>query len=199
MPLTTQRSNGIAVPRNLWYAPNHLWLQSDEGACHIGIDGFLARILSKVDQDQLRHHRQWSASAECGPDGLRSRLGAGIPEPALDHRRQHVSAPRPGAADCRSIWNRMAIPKPGQCRRENRRTAECYSGLINGEQAHPWIKSEIDRIIDFVHHLDPATMNDGGTPADDFIRHLSRDEVLRLCHAFFASHAVWGRYDLGTI
>jgi hypothetical protein len=35
-------------------------------------------------------------------------------------------------------------------------------------------------------------MNDGGSPSSDFIRHLSRDEVLKLFHSFFAPHAVWG-------
>src|SRR4051812_48453504 len=42
--------SGIPVPRDLWYSANHLWLHTDGGACHIGIDGFLARVLAKVEQ-----------------------------------------------------------------------------------------------------------------------------------------------------
>ena len=67
------------------------------------------------------------------------------------------------------------------------------SGLIDGEQGYAWMQSEVERVGDFVHHLDPTTLNDGGRPSDDFIQHLSREEVLRLMHEFFAPHAAWGR------
>jgi glycine cleavage system H lipoate-binding protein len=182
--------NGIAVPRDLWYSPNHLWLQNDEGACHIGIDGFLARILSKVDRISFVTttgvHQPSVVLTVCGVDWalvFPNKLMITSVNTYLRHAPERLIADPYGAG-----WLFEAWPVPSG----KPEGSGVLSGLINGEQAHPWIKSEIDRITDFVHHLDPATMNDGGTPADDFIRHLSRDEVLRLFHTFFASHAVWG-------
>jgi len=42
--------DGIPVPLNLAYAPNHMWLDvGDDGCRHVGIDAFLARIIGNVD------------------------------------------------------------------------------------------------------------------------------------------------------
>ena len=42
--------DGIPVPLNLAYAPNHMWLDvGDDGCRHVGIDAFLARIIGTVD------------------------------------------------------------------------------------------------------------------------------------------------------
>ena len=181
--------HGIAVPRDLWYSPNHLWLQSDGGACHIGIDGFLARTISKVDGISFVTtsgvHQPSVVLTVCGIDWqlvFPNRLMITNVNSYLRHAPERLVADPYGAG-----WLFEAWPLPAA-----KGDAGVLTGLINGEQAYPWIQSEADRVVDFVHHLDPATMNDGGLPADDFITHLSRDEVLRLLHAFFAAHAAWG-------
>ena len=182
--------NGIAVPRDLWYAPNHLWLHDDGSTCHIGIDGFLARILAKVDQISFVTsggvHQPSVVLSVCGVDWalvFPNKLMITSVNTYLRHAPERLIADPYGAG-----WLFEAWPVPSG--REE--AGGVQSGLINGEQAYAWMQSEAGRIADFVHHLDPATLNDGGSPADDFLQHLTRDEVLRLMHQFFGQQAAWG-------
>lgn len=179
--------DGIAVPRDLWYSPNHLWLENDGGACHIGIDGFLARVLSTVDRisyvTTTGIHQPSVVVTVGGVDWalvFPNKLMIASVNTYLRHAPQRLIADPYGAGWLFEAWQ---LPSGG---------SGVLNGLISGEQGYEWIKSEVERLADFVHHLDPTTLNDGGAPADDFIRHLSRDEVLRLFHTFFAVHATWG-------
>jgi hypothetical protein len=166
-------------------------LQNDgTGACHIGIDGFLARALSKVDQISFVTmngvHQPSVVLSVCGVDWalvFPNRLMITQVNTYLRHATDRLINDPYGAGWLFEGWPVPTAKPEG---------TGVLNGLIRGEQAYPWIRSEVDRLADFVHHLDPATMNDGGSPSDDFIRHLSRDEVLRLFHSFFAPHAVWG-------
>ncbi len=45
--------DGIAMPAELRYAANHMWLEVGEGGqCHAGIDAFLSRALGNVERIQ---------------------------------------------------------------------------------------------------------------------------------------------------
>jgi glycine cleavage system H protein len=173
--------DGIHVPHELWYAPNHLWLHSDEGGYHIGIDEFLARTLAEMK-------------------GISFVTGQGVGQPAavvnvrgvdwvlefpnrllitafnsyLRHAPERLLADPYGAG-----WLFEGRPAPGE-------TRDVTTGLMDAEQAFEWMRDEVARIAEFVHHLDGNTLNDGGRAADDFSRHLSREDLLRLLHQFFA-------------
>jgi len=182
--------NGIAVPQDLWYAPNHLWLHSDGGSCHIGIDGFLAKVLAKVDGISFVTssgvHQPSVVMSVCGVDWAMvfpNKVMINSVNTYLRHAPERIIDDPYGAGWLFEGWS---LPSARGDETGIR------AGLITGEQACVWMKSEVDRIADFVHHLDPATLNDGGSPSDDFIEHLSREEVLRLMHEFFAPHAAWG-------
>jgi len=175
--------DGIAVPRDLRYSPNHLWLHSTSGQCHIGIDGFLARAFQNVDAISYVTpsgvHQPSVVLSVRGVDWalvFPAKLMITAVNTYLRHAPERLIADPYGAG-----WLFEAGP-----------VQDGLNGLINGEQAYPWMKSEVERMTDFVHELDPATPNDGGKPSDDFIQHLSREQVLLLMHEFFASHAAWG-------
>lgn len=170
--------DGIHVPRDLWYAPNHLWLHSDEGACHIGIDEFLARTLAEVNGVSFvtgQGVQQPAAVVSVGgvdwvlefPNKL---MLTGI-NSYLRHAPERLLADPYGAG-----WLFEGQIGPD----------DVTSGLMDGERAFAWMRDEVGRIAEFVHHLDASTLNDGGRPAEDFIRHLSREDLLRLLHDFFA-------------
>lgn len=182
--------DGIAVPRNLWYAPNHLWLHTDGAACHIGIDGFLARILGKVDRVSFVTasgvHQPSVVLSVSGVDWalvFPNKVMITQVNTCLRHAPERLIADPYGVG-----WLFEAWPVPPR----NGDANDVRSGLINSEQGLAWMKSEVDRIAEFVHHLDPTTLNDGGDLSKDFIRHLTREELLRLMHQFFAPHAAWG-------
>ena len=64
-------------------------------------------------------------------------------------------------------------------------------GLRHGRAAREWMASEVSRLSGVVHEhlLHPrageALPADGGRPAPGFLRHLEREDVLRLFAAFF--------------
>jgi glycine cleavage system H lipoate-binding protein len=50
---TSDEVDGIAMPAELSYTANHLWLEvGEDGQCHAGIDAFLSRALGKVERIQ---------------------------------------------------------------------------------------------------------------------------------------------------
>lgn len=172
--------DGIRVPRDLWYAPNHLWLHCEDGACHIGIDEFLARTLAQVDSiNFVTNQGVQQPVAVVSVGGVDFALA--FPNKLnitgfnnyLRHAPERLLADPYGAG-----WL-----FEGSMSSEGK---EVTAGLMDGERAYDWMQDETGRIADFVHHLDGTTLNDGGRPSDDFIRHLSREEVLRLMHEFFA-------------
>jgi glycine cleavage system H lipoate-binding protein len=182
--------DGIAVPRGLWYSPNHLWLDAAAGPHHIGIDGFLARVLKQVDAISFVTtrgvHQPGVVLSAGGVDWALVFPGklmiTGV-NSYLRHATARLTDDPYGAG-----WLFEAWPVPSGKAEGSGLT----KGLITGEQAYSWMRSEIERLGGFVHGLDPAVMNDGGRPADDFIDHLSREEKLLLMHEFCSPHAEWG-------
>jgi len=66
-----------------------------------------------------------------------------------------------------------------------------HGGLRHGRAAREWMASEVARLSSVVHEhlLHPRSGGglpaDGGRPAPGFLRHLGREDVLRLFAAFF--------------
>ena len=134
--------NGIAVPRDLWYAPNHLWLHNDGHACHIGIDGFLARILAKVDTISFVTtsgvHQPSVVLSVCGVDWalvFPNKVMINSVNTYLRHAPERLIADPYGAG-----WLFEAWPVPSA--KDGAEAME--SGLIDGEQGFAWMQSEVD-------------------------------------------------------
>jgi glycine cleavage system H lipoate-binding protein len=132
---------GIRVPADRSYAASHLWLdQAEDGSCHAGIDGFLARMLGRVDEVTAVR----SSGTMCPAAVLRAhRLDwrVAFPNPIPDaggnpHLRAHpecVTAEPYGGG-----W--LFAGRLGAL---NRTAA---AGLIAGEQAVEWMRREFERI-----------------------------------------------------
>ena len=185
----TPQVDGIRVPEWLHYAGNHMWLDTaGDGVFHIGIDGFMARALGRVDRITYL-----TARGAAHPAAVLSR-GANdfhmvfpnrmlIATPNLYLRANPsklVSDPY------RSGWLFECRPAPGG--------SDAKAGLYaGGEAATRWMQSEVDRMSAFVHkHTGMSSCGtdvlvaDGGTFAPDLVQHLDRAQAAQLYHDFFS-------------
>ncbi|HAX44831.1 MAG TPA: hypothetical protein PLF84_12350 [Bryobacteraceae bacterium] len=185
---------GIRVPRRLYYAPNHMWLDVREnGACHVGIDGLLARALKNISEITF-------ATAK----GVR-RPSAAL---TLDGVTWPVTFPNPMLISGANLYlrrhpERLAEDPYGEgwlFEGWEAPSAKVREGLLNGAQAVAWMGQEAQRLTEFVHgctarceaSLGPL-MNDGGVAVADLAGQMQREELLRLLNEFFAPHAAWAQ------
>lgn len=183
---------GIEVPDNLAYAPNHLWLDRGmDGSCHIGIDAFFAKVLGHLDGLSFI---TWKGVAR--PTAVLTVRGIDLqlafPNPMAitgvnAHLRSHpekiISEPY-GAG-----WLFEGMEAKGWSFQENQ---GIDAGLIRGAEARAWMARESSRLSSFIHeevtHVQGggfALMADGGTPSDDLLQYLTREEALQLFNKFF--------------
>ena len=181
--LARSRPHPTVPPPQLLYAPNHFWLDVDEsGACHIGIDIFLADIVGKVQ-------------------GIVFATLQGTRRPALTLTVQGVEWPM-------FFPNPMTIQKVNNCARSDpaRLMTDPYgsgwlfegrelpgvtkSGLLSGENAVRWQEQERERLAREVHNLH-APGCDGGMCVPGVARFLSRPDLVCLFQRFFSDSSRW--------
>lgn len=190
--------DGIQVPNNLAFSPNHLWLDvGTDGMCHVGIDAFFARVLGHLDGLSFV---TWKGVAR--PTAVLTVRGIDLhlafPNPMQitgvnaylrSHPEKIISEPY-GAG-----WLFEGTQAKGLSEKENK---GIDSGLIRGTQAREWMAQEARRFTSFVHE-DAAhaqgegfvLMADGGVPSHDLLQYLRREDALQLFNEFFSPHATW--------
>ena len=180
-------AGGIRVPDWLYYSSSHMWLDAAKGGlCHIGIDGFLARVLGSVERiafsEEPEVHR---------PSAVLTVRGVGLevvfPNPVLLTASNLYLRANPArlTADPYGMgWLFQGIQLPGQ--------SAVTSGLIRGDAILPWMRREIERMSDFlrdcrISRRGKPSMNDGGVFRAGVPNRLSREESLRLFQEFFGA------------
>jgi glycine cleavage system H lipoate-binding protein len=174
--------DGVPVPGWLFYADNHMWLDAgDDGLCHLGVDAFLTRLVGEVERLTFLTVK-----------------GNGRPAVVLtvggvDHTlvfARHLSLVAANTR-LRSGLDRLVADPYGLGWLFTARWDDDAGALRHGRAAREWMASEVGRLSRVVHEhlLHPragaALPADGGRPAPGFLRHLEREDVLRLFAAFF--------------
>ena len=176
----------VSVPTHLWYAPNHMWLDvADDGLCHVGIDGFLARVLGAVEKV-----------------GFVTSRAADRPVAVLTVNGVDLQMVFPNVMQ-RTLANvYLRDPYGSGWLFEGRELASdpIRGGLLTGAAAAEWMQQEVERVTTFVHALTArpgpdgiSLMADGGRLAPGFAAHLGRGELIDLVNEFFAPHTGWRR------
>ncbi len=188
--------DSIAVPTRLRFAANHMWLDlGEDGICHIGLDGFFARVLGTVDRIHFI-----TTHGACRPSAVVSAQGVDwpmvFPLPVLLNRPNTYLRADP-ARTCRDPyaagWLFEAWELPGKQGRD------VDNSTVQGQRAAVWMTAEVQRLTEFVHGLaarragDMTLANDGGAVIAGIVRSLARDEALKLFHEFFGPQAGWMR------
>jgi len=167
--------DGVPMPGWLFYADNHMWLDAgDDGLCHLGVDAFLTRLIGTVERLTfltVKGDVRPAVVLTVGGVDLTLVFGRQMPLVAANTR-------------LRSGLEHLVEDPYGLGWLFTARSDEGQRGLRHGRAAREWMASEVGRLSTVVHELllHPA---DGGRPVPGFLRHLEREDVLRLFAAFF--------------
>lgn len=187
------RAGNMRVPAELYYSPNHLWLElGPNGACHVGIDAFLASALEPVSRVSFV-----TTGGVERPGAVLTAHGIDWPVTFPNPMRitsAHLylrSNPAPIVEDPYGTgWLFEGFQLPD---------APATQGLMPGAQALAWMEQERARLDEAIHQIagvragaGPALMCDGGSAAAGVLGQCDREEILRVFHAFFAPGRAWG-------
>ena len=178
--------------QNIFYSHNHMWIHiHDNRSCHIGIDGFLAKVLKRVETLSFV-----TTTGNGFPTVVLTLRGTNLrmvfphrinqinPNSYLRMRPAHlVSYPFTlgwlfEGMEPRDTSSGMRVP--------------LEAGLMNSGQAHEWMIRESRRLTDYVRNKITSTgsskisnMTDGGVFSEDLITHLAPEEMHQLFNEFF--------------
>jgi glycine cleavage system H lipoate-binding protein len=174
--------DGVPVPGWLYYADNHMWLDAgDDGLCHLGVDAFLVRLVGEVERLTFL-----TVKGDVRPAVVLTVGGADLT--LVFSRPLHLVAAN---TRLRSGLDPLVADPYGLGWLFTARWDVDAGGMRHGRAAREWMASEVSRLSTVVHEhlLHPragaAMPADGGSPAPGFLRHLEREDVLRLFAAFF--------------
>lgn len=153
--------DGIRVPVRLYYSPNHMWIEvREDGGCHLGIDGFLARTLQHVEQvGFLTTEGQSHPAVVVTARGMDVQVA--FPNPlhiAAANRYLRADPDRLLRYPYSLGWLFEGCEEPG---------SPVCAGLIEGRDAPAWMRYEVERMR---HYPRPR----------------GREELLRMMHDFFS-------------
>jgi glycine cleavage system H lipoate-binding protein len=189
---STPEVDGIPVPAWLFYADNHMWLDvGDDGLCHLGVDAFLARLAGEVDGLAfLTLKGEVAPAVVLTIGGADLTLVFGRPLPLVAANTRLRSSPDRLVSDPYGVgW--LFSARWDEPRGTPGGPAAGVGRPRHGRAARDWMAAEVARLSLFVHEQllrersGAALPADGGHPAPGLLRHLEREDVLRLFAAFF--------------
>jgi glycine cleavage system H lipoate-binding protein len=185
--------DGIPLPDDLAYAPNHLWLDDGDGdRVHVGVDAFFTRTLGRVEAVTFPARRAAARpSVQLRVGGLDLEMILPLPLRDIEPNAHLAVAPN---AVCDDPYGRgwlfagVPVAEPG---------SEAHpvgaGPFLRGPAARRWLYRERERLDRFVHAcLDERQVGnaglatDGGPAADRLSEFLDRRTMVRLHHEFFA-------------
>ncbi len=185
---------GVKMPLWLQYSRNHFWLdRAGDGTCHIGVDGFLARLLGHVQSVSFT-----STQAAGRPAATLTAGGVDFtfifPRPLQVRETNAALRADPGRIISHPYT--LGWMFGGTAPDSGISASPGKEDLLEGREAQKWMEGELRRLSAFVRDQlaarEPelgALMADGGTVADGLVRQLTRDEILKLFNEFFSPYA----------
>lgn len=181
--------DNIRVPENLWFSPNHMWMEiSTEGIIHIGIDEFMVKLLGHIESLAfVTTTGIQRPTVVLTVHGFDMNLTFPYHVHITKANTYLRSNPQKILADPYHLgWLFEGIVE------KSVHIKEAFGGLIQGTEAVNWIDDELKRINSFTHELSSrpdmqgaVLMADGGSVQTGISYLLQRDDFLQLCNQFF--------------
>ncbi|MFO8070998.1 MAG: hypothetical protein R6V85_03900 [Polyangia bacterium] len=184
----------IEIPEHFSFSRNHLWIDADEdGGCHVGIDGFLARAIGEVEKIT------YDSSGRCSKPAVAIRCW-GVDHALIFPRRMTSFEVN---SDLMAHPERLTRDPYGTGwlfeRIDNQKNCKQALGgcdFVSGAEARNWMRDELARFSRFLSDLPlrqsgPIEMADGGIFAPGVIRHLLTEDRIFLLNTFFSNDRGW--------
>jgi glycine cleavage system H lipoate-binding protein len=189
--------DGIAMPSNLSFAANHLWLDvAHDGRCHIGADAFLAKLLPAIDAVHFpMSHGTILPTAVLTVHGVD--LNLVFPSMVAvtgTNSYLRVNPDRIKTEPYNSGWLfEGALPSGSS----DTIPASPETPFYKGRAAQTWMRAEVRRLSSFVQDqiianrstVPGVVLNDGGVLQEGFVSQLNRQEIMTLFNEFFSPNA----------
>jgi glycine cleavage system H lipoate-binding protein len=178
--LMLARPHASTPAANLFYAPNHFWLDvEDSGLCHIGVDSFLTDVAGSIDGLTFVTTRGTHCPAlALTIHGIEWPIS--FPNPMMIQKvntRVRSDPARLAADPYGAGWLFEGWELPGRTR----------SGLVSGAQAEAWQSEERERLANEIHESQVLAC-DGGSPVSGVAQLLPRQNLVCLLQHFFSKH-----------
>jgi len=185
----------VQIPEDLFFSPNHMWLDvGADGVCHIGIDAFLTKVLGTADQITFittkGNHRPTVSFTVRGVD-----LQFVFPL-SMNITRANTylrTNPQKIFADPYTVGWLFETTEE-----KTKNVNQKIDGLISGKEVYPWMKKELERMTTLAHTISAqpdmkgaVLMADGGDFQSGFVKHVPKEELLKLYNDFFSPLAAW--------
>jgi glycine cleavage system H lipoate-binding protein len=176
--------DGLPLPGWLGYTRNHMWLDvTEDGACHAGIDAFLAAAIGPVE----RLNYVWQKGRHC-PTAVLTAAGQDFevvfPNPMLltaCNLYLRANPARLASEPYTAGWLFEGMPLP-----------ETQKGVMSGDAARCWMEQEQRHINEFLQQPtdgSAALPADGGQFAPGLAARLQSERLRALYHEFFSLNA----------
>lgn len=190
--------NGIDLPFDLAFSPNHMWLdRSEDGSCHLGVDAFLAKVIGKVEKVSFvipgNICRPTAVLRVCGVD-----LRIAFPM-RVNINRSNIQLRRDADRIVSDPYGRGwlfegQVPADAAAEMKDR----AFVHLFRGEDARAWMKRETERMMGFLREIRLQSVpegqrlfNDGGTFDAPILPHLASEDRTFLFDTFFPFDSRW--------
>lgn len=193
-PLSLRETAGIPMVETLAFASNHMWYDhGNGGTCHVGVDAFFTRAIGRIDEVIYPYHENnRRPTVRFKVEGVNFDLVFPKVLQGTEFNSHVVAEPEEVLRDPYGRgWLFEGITLPASSPRSN----APEDGLLVGSAAQRWMRSECDRLAEFVHdHLpqrqglgqpDTILIQDGGTPCGPLTENLDRGSLVRLHSDFF--------------
>ncbi len=185
--------DGISLPDDLAYAPNHLWLDDGDGhRVHVGVDAFFTRTMGRVEAVTFPARRAAARpSVLLRVGGLDLEMTLPLPLREIEPNAHLAVAPHMVGEDPYGRgWLFAGVPAADASADAHAAEAGTF---LRGPVARRWLRRERERLDRFVHAClderrtgEEALSTDGGPAAGRLSEFLDRRTLVRLHHEFFA-------------
>ena len=173
-------ADSIPLPENLLYTTNHWWLApASDGPCHLGIDGFLARLLGTVDRIEfLPSIGQACPAVVFTFGGGQAQAVFPEPLPVCGYNTYLRGDPaRLTAEPYARGWLLQACVSASSRDR-------LHEALMDATAARAWLETETRHVNERIQRFHADLAADGGMFVPGLLRNLDRESALRLFHEF---------------
>lgn len=175
---------GYQLPEALHYHPGHTWARV-EGAdtVVVGVDDFAARLTGRADRVRVPAVGQWVRQGTHAVRVEAHGRGADLVSPVEGEVVEvNGDLKREAALATWDPYGRGWLFKV-----RSHALAENLRNLLAGRLARRWTEDDAQQLQLRLMALSGSVLQDGGTPAPDFARHLDAAEWRRLTEHFFLS------------
>ena len=179
-----ESQDNIVIPERLRYSRNHWWIdESEDGLCHIGIDGFLARLLGSVDRvDFATQPGITRPIAILTTQGTEWQMVFPERVRVKSCNVRLKSKPAKLTAGPYSVgWLFEAEQKPGLA-----------DSFMDARAAQEWMDQDVRQLNQRLQDANPGYAADGGMFVQGLLSMLDRNEALGIFNDFCAPRATQG-------